>query len=164
MHTWASLSVMAGMPLMVVARNLGHADTRMVEKHYCHLTPSYVADAIRPARATIRIRLRQQRDGSAQGLSNSAAMVWRVAKASVAMRAAEGLPLTAKTGVRVRVLFGWLAHFSPFTDQTPQYICSAYKTPVIGWLALLWLVALMISLIVAGLYAEYLWARQPKRR
>jgi len=64
----------------------------------------------------------------------------------------------------IGVLFGWLAHFSPFTDQTPQYICSAYKTPGIGWLALLWLVALMISLIVAGLYAEYLWARQPKRR
>jgi integrase len=46
-HTWASLSVMAGVPLMVVARNLGHADTRMVEKHYGHLAPSYIADAIR---------------------------------------------------------------------------------------------------------------------
>jgi integrase len=45
-HTWASLAVMAGMPLMVVARNLGHVDTRMVEKHYGHLAPSYVADAI----------------------------------------------------------------------------------------------------------------------
>ena len=45
-HTWASLSVMAGMPLMVVARNLGHADTRMVEKHYGHLAPSYVADEV----------------------------------------------------------------------------------------------------------------------
>jgi integrase len=33
-HTWASLSVMGGMPLMVVAKNLGHADTRMVERHY----------------------------------------------------------------------------------------------------------------------------------
>ena len=43
-HTWASLSVMAGMPLMVVARNLGHSDTRMVETHYGHLAPSYVAD------------------------------------------------------------------------------------------------------------------------
>jgi hypothetical protein len=32
---------------MVVARNLGHADTRMVEKHYGHLAPSYIADAIR---------------------------------------------------------------------------------------------------------------------
>ena len=46
-HTWASLSVMNGVPLMVVAQNLGHADTRMVEKHYGHLAPSYVADAIR---------------------------------------------------------------------------------------------------------------------
>ena len=46
-HTWASLSVMAGMPLMVVARNLGHADTRMVEAHYGHLSPSYVAAAVR---------------------------------------------------------------------------------------------------------------------
>jgi len=32
---------------MVVARNLGHADTRMVERHYGHLAPSYIADAIR---------------------------------------------------------------------------------------------------------------------
>jgi integrase len=46
-HTWASLAVMGGVPLMVVARNLGHADTRMVEKHYGHLAPSYVADEIR---------------------------------------------------------------------------------------------------------------------
>jgi integrase len=46
-HTWASHSVMNGMPLMVVARNMGHVDTRMVEKHYGHLAPSYVADAVR---------------------------------------------------------------------------------------------------------------------
>jgi integrase len=48
-HTYASLSVMAGMPLMVLAKQLGHADTRMVEKHYGHLAPSYEADAIRAA-------------------------------------------------------------------------------------------------------------------
>jgi integrase len=46
-HTWASLSVMGGMPLVVVAKNLGHSDTRMVEKHYGHLCPDYVAKAIR---------------------------------------------------------------------------------------------------------------------
>lgn len=46
-HTWASLAVMNGVVPMVVARNLGHTDTRMVEKHYGHLAPSYVADAIR---------------------------------------------------------------------------------------------------------------------
>ena len=48
-HTYASHSVMAGAPLLVVAKNLGHADTRMVEKHYGHLSASYVADAIRAA-------------------------------------------------------------------------------------------------------------------
>jgi len=46
-HTWASLAVMAGVPLLVVAKNLGHRDTRMVEMHYGHLAASYVADAIR---------------------------------------------------------------------------------------------------------------------
>jgi integrase len=46
-HSWASLSVMNGVPLLVVAKNLGHTDTRMVEKHYGHLAPSYIADAIR---------------------------------------------------------------------------------------------------------------------
>ena len=39
-----------GFPLMVVARNLGHADTRMVEKHYGHLATSYVREAIRAAK------------------------------------------------------------------------------------------------------------------
>lgn len=48
-HTWASHSVMAGAPLLVVAKNLGHADSRMVEKHYGHLSESYVAEAIRKA-------------------------------------------------------------------------------------------------------------------
>ena len=46
-HTYASHMVMAGVPLMVVAKNLGHSDTRMVEKHYGHLAPSYVANTIR---------------------------------------------------------------------------------------------------------------------
>ena len=36
-HTYASHLVMAGAPLQVVAANLGHADTRMTEKHYAHL-------------------------------------------------------------------------------------------------------------------------------
>jgi len=45
-HTYASHAVMAGVPLMVVAQNLGHADTRMVEKHYAHLSPSYARQQI----------------------------------------------------------------------------------------------------------------------
>ncbi len=48
-HSYASHLVMNGAPLQVVAQNLGHKDTRMVEKHYAHLQPSYVADAIRAA-------------------------------------------------------------------------------------------------------------------
>ena len=31
----------------VIAAQLGHADTRMTEKHYAHLAPSYIADTIR---------------------------------------------------------------------------------------------------------------------
>jgi integrase len=46
-HTWASLAVMNSVPLLVAARNLGHSDGRMVEKHYGHLAPSYVREAIR---------------------------------------------------------------------------------------------------------------------
>jgi integrase len=46
-HTWASHAVMNGMPLLVVARNLGHATTIMVERHYGHLAESYVDDVIR---------------------------------------------------------------------------------------------------------------------
>jgi integrase len=46
-HTAASLMVMAGVPLNVVARNLGHVDTRMTEKRYAHLEESYVAETIR---------------------------------------------------------------------------------------------------------------------
>jgi integrase len=40
-HTYASLSLMNGMSQMAVAQNLGHSDTRMVEKHYGHLTPDW---------------------------------------------------------------------------------------------------------------------------
>jgi integrase len=56
-HTFASLSVMNGMPLMVVAKNLGHRDTRMVEKHYGHLSPSYVAEAVRKSAPRFGITL-----------------------------------------------------------------------------------------------------------
>ena len=36
-------------PLAVVAAQLGHSDTRMVEKHYGHLAPNYIADTVRTA-------------------------------------------------------------------------------------------------------------------
>ena len=46
-HTYASLRIMAGAPLPAIAAALGHSDTRMVSKHYGHLAPSWIADAIR---------------------------------------------------------------------------------------------------------------------
>jgi integrase len=55
-HTWASHAVMNGVPLLVVAKNLGHADTRMVEKHYGHLAPSFIADAIRAGAPRYRVK------------------------------------------------------------------------------------------------------------
>lgn len=48
-HTYASRLVMRGVPLSVVAKQLGHSGTRMVDKHYGHLAPSYVADTVRAA-------------------------------------------------------------------------------------------------------------------
>jgi integrase len=38
--------VEAGTPLAFVADALGHTDMRMVEKHYAHLAPNYIHDAI----------------------------------------------------------------------------------------------------------------------
>jgi integrase len=46
-HTHGSALAMRGVPMGVIAGQLGHADTRMTEKHYAHLAPSYVADTIR---------------------------------------------------------------------------------------------------------------------
>jgi integrase len=45
-HTHGSHLAMNGVPMGVIAAQLGHADTRMTEKHYAHLAPSYVADTI----------------------------------------------------------------------------------------------------------------------
>jgi len=54
-HTHASHLAMKGVGLGVIAAQLGHADTRMTEKHYAHLAPSYVADTIRAHFPTLGI-------------------------------------------------------------------------------------------------------------
>jgi len=46
-HTAASTWIAAGMDLILVARQLGHGDTRMVEKHYGHLCPDAAAARFR---------------------------------------------------------------------------------------------------------------------
>lgn len=54
-HTYASMLAMRGVPMGVIAAQLGHADTRMTEKHYAHLAPNYVADTVRAALPTFGI-------------------------------------------------------------------------------------------------------------
>ncbi|MGL4961007.1 MAG: tyrosine-type recombinase/integrase [Inquilinus sp.] len=48
-HTYASRLAMRAVPMAVIAAQLGHADTRMTERHYAHLAPNYVADTVRAA-------------------------------------------------------------------------------------------------------------------
>ena len=55
-HAYASQCVMAGMPLQVLAQNLGHSTTRMTEKHYAHLTSSFVRDTVRRLAPSFGIR------------------------------------------------------------------------------------------------------------
>jgi integrase len=45
-HTYASALINRGVPLVFVAQQLGHADTRMVEEHYGHLCETAKRDAI----------------------------------------------------------------------------------------------------------------------
>ena len=58
-HTWASLALMARVPLLVVAKNLGHKHTRMVEHHYGHLARSFTTEAIRAGAPVYRYRGQQ---------------------------------------------------------------------------------------------------------
>jgi integrase len=46
-HTWASVAVKKWHAAPIVANNLGHSDTRMVEKHYGHLEDDYVDEVFR---------------------------------------------------------------------------------------------------------------------
>jgi integrase len=49
-HTYASSLAMKGVPMGVIAAQLGYSDTRMTEKHYyAHLSPNYVAETVRGA-------------------------------------------------------------------------------------------------------------------
>lgn len=46
-HTHASQLAMRDVPLIVIAQQLGHSDTRIVEKHYAHLSNDYTTNTIR---------------------------------------------------------------------------------------------------------------------
>jgi integrase len=46
-HTYASHSVMNGMPIEVLAEVLGHKDTRITMRHYAHFSHSYKREIVR---------------------------------------------------------------------------------------------------------------------
>jgi integrase len=48
-HTHASRLAMRGVPMAVIAEQLGHADLKLTARHYAHLSPGYVADTVRQA-------------------------------------------------------------------------------------------------------------------
>jgi hypothetical protein len=41
--------------MRVIANQPGHADTRMTERHYAHLAPSFVADTVRRAMPVLEL-------------------------------------------------------------------------------------------------------------
>lgn len=60
------------------------------------------------------------------------------------------------TGV-AGLAFGWLSHFSPFTDQPLGVILGAYTSRLAGWVALAFLLVLMLLVLMTAVYAAYLW-------
>lgn len=46
-HTYGARLARANTPMAVIADQMGHADTRITERHYAHLAPSYVAETVR---------------------------------------------------------------------------------------------------------------------
>jgi integrase len=54
-HTYASRLAQRGVLLPVIAAQLGHSGTRMTERHYAHLSGSYVADILRAGFGTLGI-------------------------------------------------------------------------------------------------------------
>lgn len=54
-RTYGARLARKGVPIAVIAEALGHADERITRKHYAHLAPSYVAQAIREAAAGLGI-------------------------------------------------------------------------------------------------------------
>jgi site-specific recombinase XerC len=44
--TFASHLVIAGVPILTVSKLLGHSDVRITEKHYAHLRPDHLQQAV----------------------------------------------------------------------------------------------------------------------
>ena len=54
-RTYGARLALKGVPMAIIAEALGHADERITRKHYAHLAPSHVADAVRAAVAGLQI-------------------------------------------------------------------------------------------------------------
>lgn len=50
-HSYGSLLAKHGVPMLMIADQLGHSDTRITERHYAHVAASVVADTVRAAMA-----------------------------------------------------------------------------------------------------------------
>jgi integrase len=55
-HTTGSMLAMRGVPMGVIAGQLGHSNTKVTERFYAHLAPSYIADTIRAHAPTFGIK------------------------------------------------------------------------------------------------------------
>jgi len=54
-RTYGARLALKGVPMAIIAEALGHADERITRKHYAHLAPSHVAEAVRAAVAGMQI-------------------------------------------------------------------------------------------------------------
>jgi integrase len=54
-RTYGARLALRGVPMAVIAEALGHADERITRRHYAHLSPSYVAEAVRSGISGLRI-------------------------------------------------------------------------------------------------------------
>jgi integrase len=48
-HSYASRLARAGVPMAVIAAQLGHSDQKITARHYAHLSPGYVSETVRDA-------------------------------------------------------------------------------------------------------------------
>jgi integrase len=48
-HSYASRLARGGVPMAVIAAQLGHSDQKITARHYAHLSPGYVSDTVRNA-------------------------------------------------------------------------------------------------------------------
>lgn len=56
-------------------------------------------------------------------------------------------------------LFLTAIHFGPFAIEPPHDIIGLYESPILGWLAFVWLLGLVAVLVISTVYEARLWMR-----